>query len=128
MGAIAGKSGSFKVSTNVVADLNNFKLDVESDLKTTTNYGSNGWEENLPTIKKWSGSVDGNWNMADTNGQKALQDAILGGTAIAAVFNINGTNNYAGNAYIKKISVQEPVDDIAKFTAEIVGTGALSYT
>lgn len=128
MAAVAGKSGSFKVSTNVVANIKSWKLDIQQDLKDTTNFNSNGWKDQAPTIKSWNGSVEGDWNVAgDTPGQKALQDASLGGTTVAGVFNVNGTNNYSGTAYVKKISVSEPVDDIVKFSADIEGTGALVY-
>lgn len=127
MPAVAGKSGNFKIGTNLVADLKSWKLDIQQDLKETTNFSSNGWKEQQPTIKSWSGSVDGDWNMADTTGQKALQDAQLGGTTVSAVFGPNGTNTYTGNAFIKKISIQTQVDDIVKFTADIEGTGPLVY-
>lgn len=126
MGYVAGTSGSFKVGANKVANLDSWKLDIETDLKGVTNFGSGGWEENYPTIKKYSGSVSGTWDVsADTNGQKALQDAMLGGTTVAAVFDVDGTHNYSGTVFVKKISIEEKVDDIAKFTAEVTGTGAL---
>lgn len=127
MAATAGKSGSLKIGENAVANLKSWKLDINQDLKETTNFASNGWKEQTPTIKSFSGSVDGDWNMADATGQKAMQDALLGGTTVSGVFGTDGTHTYTGNAFIKKISVQEQVDDIVKFTADIEGTGALTY-
>lgn len=127
MGVVTGKSGNFKVSTNVVANLEEWKLDIECDMEDTTNFGSNGWEESVPTIKKWSGSVKGKWNMADTSGQKALQDALLGGTSINAVFNVDGTNDYSGTGYVKKVNVGQPVKGVVEFSADIQGTAALTY-
>lgn len=128
MAAVAGRSGNFKVGTNTVASIKSWKLDINQDLKETTNFNSNGWKEQTSTIKSWSGSVEGQWNVAgDTPGQKALQDALLGGTTVSGVFNPNGTNSYTGNAFIKKISVSDPVDDIVTFSADIEGTGALVY-
>lgn len=122
-----GKSGNFKVAANTVANLKSWKLDINSDLKDTTNFGSAGWKEQMPTIKSWGGSVEGKWDVSeDTNGQKALQDAQLGGTSVNAVFDIDGTHNYSGTAFIKKISVGEPVDDIVSFSADLEGTGALT--
>jgi len=81
----------------------------------------------VPTIKKWSGSVKGKWNMADTNGQKALQDALLGGTSINAVFNVDGTNDYSGTGYVKKVNIGQPVKGVVEFSADIQGTAALTY-
>lgn len=126
--AVAGKSGSFKVGTNEVANLKSWKFDITQDLKETTNFSSGGWKEQTPTVKSWSGSVEGQWNVsADTNGQKALQDALLGGTTVNGVFGIDGTHNYSGTGFIKKISVSEPVDDVVTFSADIEGSGALVY-
>lgn len=128
MAIVAGKSGSFKVSTVVVANIKSFKLDIQQDLKDTTNFGSSGWKEQAPTIKSFTGNVSGDWNVAtDTTGQKALQDALLGGTTVAGVFNIDGTHNYSGSVFVKKITIGQPVDDIVSFDADVDGTGALTY-
>lgn len=127
MPAIAGKTGSFKIGANTVANLKSWKLDINQDLKEVTNFGSNGWKEQAPTIKSFSGSVDGKWNMADTTGQKALQDALLGGTSVSGVFGTDGTHTYTGTVYIKKVSIGEQVDDIVTFSADAEGTGALVY-
>lgn len=126
--ATAGKNGAFIIGTTNVASIKSWKLDVNSDMKETTNFGSNGWKEFLANVKDWSGNVEGDWNVsADTNGQQALQAALLGGTTVSAVFSVDGTHKYTGTAYIKKISVQEQVADVVKFTADIQGTGALSF-
>jgi len=126
--AIAGKGGKLKVGTNSVTDISNWKLDIEVDVKEQTDFDSNGWVEVLPQLKSWSGTAEGFWNVAsDTNGQKALQDALLNGTTVSIEFNVNGTNKYTGTAYVTKISVDEPVDDNVKFSVELKGSGALTY-
>lgn len=126
--AVAGKSGNFKVGAATVASIKSWKLDINQDLKETTNFGSNGWKEQTPTIKSFSGSAEGQWAVGtDTPGQKALQDALLGGTSVSAIFAVDGTRTYTGNAFVKKISVSEPVDDVVTFSADIEGTGALAY-
>ena len=129
MAATSGKSGSFKVGAATVANIKSWKLDINQDLKETTNFGSNGWKEQTSTIKSWSGSVEGQWNVAgDATGQKALQDALLGGTSVSGVFGVDGTHTYTGTAFIKKISVGEQVDDVVTFSADIEGTAALAYS
>ncbi|MBZ4662769.1 MAG: hypothetical protein JG776_451 [Caloramator sp.] len=126
--AITGKSGLVKIGTNTVTEIQNWKLDLEADLKETTNFSSNGWKTQIAGIKSWSASAEGTWNVSsDTNGQKALQDALLNGTTVSLELNVNGTNKYTGTAYIKKISIDEQVDDAVKFSVDLEGTGALSY-
>lgn len=128
MPAIAGKDGGVKIGEAAVANLNNWKLDINCDMKDSTSFSSNGWKENIPTLKDWSGSVDGDWNVAyDTEGQKALQDALLGGTSAVMEFDVDATHHYSGTAFIKKISIGEKVDDKVTFSADIQGTGALTF-
>lgn len=126
--AITGKSGLVKIGTNTVTEIQNWKLDLEIDLKDVTNFASNGWKTQISGIKSWSASVEGTWNVSsDTNGQKALQDALLNGTTVSLELNVNGTNKYTGTAYVKKISVDEQVDDVVKFSVDLEGTGAVTY-
>jgi len=126
--AIAGKGGSFKVGAVVVSELSNWKLDINEDTLDTTNFGSAGWKEFIAGLKEWSGSVEGTWNVAtDATGQKALQDALLGGTTVSVELNLDGTHKYTGTAFVKKIGVGVPVGDKVTFSAELTGTGALTY-
>lgn len=126
--AITGKGGSLKIGAVTVSQMSSWKLDIDIELKDATNFASNGWKEQIAGLKGWSGSSDGTWNViTDTTGQKALQDALLNGTTVAIEFNINGTNKYSGSAFVKKISVDEPVDDVVKFSVDLEGTGALTF-
>lgn len=126
--AITGKGGNLKVGSTNVSQMSSWKLDIDIELKDATNFASNGWKEQIAGLKGWSGSSDGTWNViTDTTGQKALQDALLNGTTVSIEFNINGTNKYTGSAFVKKISVDEPVDDVVKFSVDLEGTGALTF-
>lgn len=126
--AITGKSGSIKIGAVVVSAMASWKLDLQGDVKEVTNFQSNGWKENISGIKSWSGSSDGQWNVsADVTGQTALQNALLNGTIMAMVYNLDGTHNYSGNALVKKISIDEAVDGVVKFSVDYEGTGALAY-
>lgn len=126
--AITGKGGNLKIGAVTVSQMSSWKLDIDIELKDATNFASNGWKEQIAGLKGWSGSSDGTWNViTDTTGQKALQDALLAGTTVAIEFNINGTNKYSGSAFVKKISVDEPVDDVVKFSVDLEGTGALTF-
>lgn len=125
---LTGKGGHFKIGTQNISDNNDWKLDINVDMKDVTDFDSNNWKEYLAGIKDWSGSVDGYWNIsADTTGQKALQDALLGGTSVTAEFDVDETHHYGGTAFIKKISITEQTDDVVKFSADIQGTAALTF-
>ncbi len=126
--ALAGKGATIKVGTAVITEMENWKLDIGGNTLETTNFGSAGWKQFIQGLKEWSGSCEGNWNVAgDTSGQKALQDALLNGTTVSVEFNLNGTNKYTGTAYVTKISTDAPVGDKIKVSIDLQGTGALTY-
>lgn len=126
--ALTGKSGSVYVGANKVAEISNWSLDIGADEIDITNFDSDGWKEFLAGLKEWSGNAEGNWKMSDTNGQKALQDALLGGTTVALELRLDANNKYAGDAFITGISIESPNDDKIPVTFDFRGTGALTPT
>jgi predicted secreted protein len=127
--AIAGKGGGVYLGVNKVAEVKSWKLDIEADMLETTNFDTNGWKTYLAGLKQWSGSFDYEWKVStDTTGQKALQDALLGGTSLSIKLDVNGTNNYTGNAFVKTESIETPVDDVISGSFDFQGTAALTYT
>jgi predicted secreted protein len=88
-----------------------------------------GWKTYISGLKGWSGSFEAEWKVSgDTTGQKALQDALLGGTSLSIKLDVNGTNNYTGTAFISTESVSTPVDDVVTASFDYQGTAALTYT
>jgi predicted secreted protein len=127
--AIAGKGGAVKVGAVKVAEVKNWKLDIEADMLETTSFDSNGWKTFVAGLKAWSGTFDLEWKVStDTTGQKALQDALLGGTTVSLVLDVNGTNNYSGTAFMKKEGLETPVDGVVTGSFDYQGTAALTYT
>lgn len=126
MTAIAGTQGLVKVSAATVAEIDEWDLQTDANLYGTTAFGSS-WETKIAGVKKWSGSFKGRWYMGDTNGQLALQNALLGGTSVALTLSSNGTNNYTGTAWIKSDAIKTPVDGTVDITFSFEGSGALSY-
>lgn len=128
MAVYTGYGGSVKVGTNTVAELGEWSLDINADTQDTTSLGSTGWRSYVVTLKNWSGSASGRWDMTDTNGQKALQDALLGGTTVTLNLYIDSTKRYSGTAVITKVSVSTSADGVAEVSFDFQGTGALTYS
>lgn len=128
MAKFAGTGGKLMVGTSTAAEIKSWSIDGGADMLDVTNFGSGGWKENIAGLREWSASVEGNWDMTDTNGQKALQDAWLNGSSVAVKFYVDGTKNYSGSAYISGLSPEVAVDDAATVSIDLQGTGALSYT
>lgn len=126
MATLAGNTGSFKLSTNVVAELDTWSLDVQTGLEETQSFGDT-WKERTATIREWSGTASGRFDISDTNGHVALNTAALAGTTIAGRFYINGTNYYSGTAFVQ-MSISAPENGLVTVNYTITGTGALSYS
>ena len=122
--AVAGKGGAVKLGTNKVAELSNWSLDLGADDIDVTSFDSDGWKEFLAGLKEWSGSIEGNFKPDDTNGQKAILNAWLAGTALEITFEVSSGVAFEGEAFVKP-SIEVPVDDKASFSCDIQGTGAL---
>ena len=126
MAAIAGKDGKAQLSSNDIANVVNWSLDVGIDMADITALGDE-WKENLPTLSEWSGSLECSFDQADTNGQVALRTAALAKTQITVNLYVNATNYYSGSAYVSSLGVETPVDDKVSMSVELTGDGALTY-
>jgi len=126
MAVMVGNAAAFKLGTNTVAEMDNWSLDVSTNLEETQAFGDT-WKERTSTIKEWSGSASGRLDTSDTNGHVALKTAFLAGSTVSARFYVDGTNYYSGTAYVQA-SFSAPENGIITANYTITGTGALSYT
>ena len=123
--AIAGKGGSVNIGANKVAEIANWSLDLGTDDIDITSFDSNGWKEYLAGLKEWSGNMEGNLKIGDTNGQKAILNAWLAGETVVVNLNVSADVTFSGSAFVKP-SIEVPVDDKASFSCDIQGTGPLT--
>ena len=123
--ALAGKGGAVKLNSSKIAEISNWSLDLGADDIDITSFDSEGWKEYLAGLKEWSGSVEGNFDSTDTNGQKAILAAWAAGTELTLNFEVASGIVFSGNALVKP-SIEVPVDDKASFSCDITGTGELT--
>lgn len=128
MAAIAGKGGSAKIGANTIAEVTSWSLDISSDMLDSTSLGDN-WREFIAGLKGATASIEVKWDLpTDTNGQVALQTAMLNGTTVTLNLYTNGTKYYSGSAYVSSLSIEDPVEDLVTATFEAQFTGAITYT
>lgn len=127
MTAISGKDGKVTDGTNTLAEISEWSLDVEADVMEVTKFGDQ-WRVKIVGLKDWSGSFAGRWDMTDTNGQLAFQNAILGGTTKTLRLYVNATQYYSGTAIIEGLSVESAVDSTVDTDWSFQGSGALTFT
>lgn len=127
MAVLVGYGGAVKVGTATVAELGEWSLDITLNTEETQSFGDQ-WKEFTGTLKEWSGSCSGRWDMSDTTGQRAMQDALLGGTTVSLKLYTDSTKNYSGTALITKITPSATVDGVVEVSFDFQGTGALTYS
>lgn len=122
-----GSEGGFYIGTTKVADLDSWDFTIDRDQNKTTAYGDT-WKRNKPGLKAWSGKASGRWNMTDIQGQRALEQALLGGTTVSCVFKITDTYFYTGDGFVASENPKSAVDGTVDCDFSITGDGALTPT
>lgn len=127
MAQLIGYAGKVTIGANTAAELKNWKMDLGADMQDVTVFSTTGWKTFLAGLKEWSGSAEGNFDMTDTNGQLALQNALINGTSVALKLYVNATNYYSGTAFVKKVAPEAAVDGVVSVAFDFQGSGALTY-
>lgn len=118
--AIAGKNGKVVIGTSggqKVVGIKNWSLELSLETLETTALGDD-WKNYIAGLKEWTASSEGDYEVpTDTQGQKALQTAFLGGQTVTVKLYVDGSNYYTGDAYISSLSIEDPVDDVVSMKA-----------
>lgn len=133
MATIKGYNGSIKAgdTPTTVGEVKNYNIDQSSDIVETSTLGSD-WGKNVPTLKRWSGSLVAHFDIGDS-GQDEIRSALSSGASVALELYIGGESGvgntkYNGTAVIETISVGNDVAGIVEASISFTGTGALTET
>lgn len=99
-------------------------LSMSSETLDKTSKDSDGWQESLSGLKSWSISTDG-LLILDDAGYMALEDAYMASKNVLVQFSTKSGAIYEGDAIITTIDLDAPYDDLASYSAEFQGSGAL---
>lgn len=126
MAVLAGNGGSVKLTTNTVAELDTWSLDIGQGLAKTHAFGDT-WEEQTATVRNWTASAAGRFDYTDTNGQTALVTALLAGTSVSLRLYTSGSTYWSGTAFVAaNIGAEE--NGVVNVSYSFTGSGALTYT
>ena len=130
--AIAGFGGVAKVGSNAIAQVKQWELPLAADLYDVSVLG-NQWKQYIPGLLGAEAKVDVFLDLTDTNGQVAIQSALLNSTSIT--LNLLTSNaasavvhTYTGTAYIKGIDIKDPVNAPEEVSLTITFSGQVSYS
>src|SRR5665647_550504 len=93
MALLKGNAASIRVGTNAVLECQSWSLDLGNEFGDTA-------REQTPTFQTWSGKAEGKYDITDTNGQLALQTAVLGQSTVDMRCYVDATHYYHGDAYV----------------------------
>lgn len=131
MTAIAGFGGSIKLGgtggTNTVVSVKDWDLPLAADMADVSALGSQ-WKAYLSLLTGALAKVNAFFDPTDTNGQMALQNALLNGTTVIVNLYVTASHYYSGTAYIKQIDIKAAVNATVDVALDIQFTGQISYT
>jgi hypothetical protein len=125
MGILKGNLASIRVGTNAIVECQSWSLELAPEFVDTTSFGDT-FREQTPTFITWSGSGSGKYDITDTNGQLALQTALLAGSTVDIRFYVSSALYYHGDAYVGT-SIGAAVDGIVEINWTFTAASALTY-
>jgi len=124
--AIAGKTASAKIGTNIITDIGEWNLSMQNDLQDISEFGDT-WKSKLSALLEGTGTFSGRWDVGSTQ-QLACQTAFLAGTTIALRLYVDGTHYYSGTAYLKSQTPKASVSGVVEIEWAFEFDGAVTYT
>jgi len=131
MGAIAAYQSLLKISTNTVAQVAEVDADFENQMEEVTVMGNRA-RQYLPTVYKGTIKAKVYYDMTDTNGQLAMQQAFFASppTLLTMTFSpANSATNttYSLTCYVAKLAIKSPVDKVVTDDVELQPTSAITF-
>ncbi len=114
-----GKSGSITLS-GLTAGVHSWEISYDADTVESTDFADAGVKTYVLGGKGWSGSMEANWDAANT--------AHAGDAAASLTLTAASGDTYAGSAILTNETVKVTKDDINRVSYKFQGTGALTIT
>lgn len=137
MSTYVGRDAAFKVGTNLVAEMTDWSIEVTADIIREDVFGDTWAKKHGLAATDWTATVNGLVDLTDSNGQVALENAVISGTKMSTLrFYVDSTNYYTSDtdsdanagAYITSYSPGTAQGDVARVSISIEGTGPLHKT
>ena len=125
-----GRYGQVKLDNVVVANLSNWKLSIKQSLIDVSHFGNEGWDEVVAGNCSFEGSFEGSYDKSDTNGQMAIQKAIVSGQDLEIDFMMDKNDEadkYTGKVKVETIDIDTSPKEIIKISVKFKGNGALTF-
>ena len=116
-------------SPTLIALATSCTLNLNRDMRDTSNKGSSGYKAVLPGQMSWTISVEGLYNPSTSNSYVTLYDAWVAGTLLTLRwYNSSQDYYYSGTGYITSLSQNAPLEGNVTWSVTFQGTGAITKT
>lgn len=130
---LLGRYAAVKLGTTTVNNFGRWSLNISMAEISVDAFGS-VWGKSMPGLQKWTGTMEGMYDPADTSGQWLIQNSALAATKITDIrFYINSTSYWApktdntnNGAYINTVSIDHDMNGVARVTFNVLGYGELA--
>lgn len=128
MGKVPGYKIVLQFDTTTLVGYRSHAMDIEADMADgTTGASTNQWKEVQPMFKGMEFSVEGLYDPT-AGSNKSLDDIIdllIGGTQFTAKYGNTevGSIYHQASAYIRRVHIEGPHDDLASYTVDCVVDG-----
>lgn len=125
MAKVHGKGGDVRIDANQVAEVESWTGNLVPDLVQTTAL-QDSFHEQTPGPVGMTGSVAVFWDAADTNGQVAMQTAVITPATVNLRLYESASNYYHFTAYLE-VASNVSITDVVKRTYNFTSHGTIAY-
>jgi hypothetical protein len=126
MATTHGTSGSVYIGANLIAEINEWTLDLAADFAETTNLAATAKTSHPTAITSFRGTVNCWWDDTDTNGQEAMTV----GTSVTLKLRPEGVGSglreYSGTCRIASEGINVRKGQITERAFSFEGSGTLT--
>jgi hypothetical protein len=124
-----GREGVVKLTTNTIAEVTGFSFDISMSMIDDTALTDSA-KTFIPDQYTWTGTIECHWDETDTNGQAAMETAILAGTSLTLNLYPEGASTgdryFSGTAYLTSMGTNVSMGSTIKATYAFQGSGAIT--
>lgn len=126
MAYLTGADGKAVVGAATIINVTGWTLDIGRDFEESAAL-LDSWHESTPTLGHASGTIECQYDNTDTNGQVAMQTAVISGADVTLKLYVDGDNYFSGAAKLT-LGLNVSAGAVQKATFNFTGNGAWAYT
>jgi len=129
--SVSGKQGLVQRSGVTVLSINNWSIDIDSNMLDHTSFSSSAaqWRDWAVGLSGWSGSFEGFFNQASTAQNDEIAAALTPSTAtIILELDQAGGGSFTGATFISSLGAGSAIDGDSTIAFGFQGTGAPTFS